>query len=167
MDYRAEIDFITQAEWTAVVAALHRDILDNREMLSADIRNVDSGAGIAYSVLKAVYPKHSDKQLRFAAPEVLANSGKLRGFRRSRDNATRATVATKYLKERSRLWMVAPITRTVDDKTAKTLVEDRCTQQPKYDEAYSNIMFVCSRADDVSLDEAAPSFGIVNSMEKE
>ncbi|KAL2878582.1 hypothetical protein SGCOL_006052 [Colletotrichum sp. CLE4] len=82
-------------------------------------------------------------------------------------NATRATVATKYLKERSRLWMVAPITRTVDDKTAKTLVEDRCTQQLKYDEAYSNITFVCSRADDVSLDEAAPSFGIVNSMEKE
>ncbi|KAK1640177.1 hypothetical protein BDP81DRAFT_403669 [Colletotrichum phormii] len=191
MDYRAEIDFITQAEWTAVVAALHRDILDNRGMLSVDIRNADSDAGIAYSVLKAVYPKHSDKQLRFATPEVLANSGKVRevfvdpeskrnvsgaevedaepqepemaywplikvvpGFLKSEvvstgmviprgrhTNATRATVATKYLKDCSRLWVVALITRTVDDKTAKTLVEDHCTQQLKYDGAYNNITF--------------------------
>ncbi|KAK1464496.1 hypothetical protein CCUS01_08070 [Colletotrichum cuscutae] len=43
--YRAEIELVTQAEGTAEVVALHRDILDNRAKLSPDIKNADSDAG--------------------------------------------------------------------------------------------------------------------------
>lgn len=76
--YRAEIEFITQAEWTTEVIALHRDILDFNGKLSPDIRNADSDAGTAYAVLKAVYPTHTDEQLRDADPAVLANFAKVR-----------------------------------------------------------------------------------------
>ncbi|KAK1595312.1 uncharacterized protein LY79DRAFT_511153 [Colletotrichum navitas] len=235
--YRAEIEFITQAEWTTEVIALHRDILNANGGISSDVRNADSDAGIAYAVLKAVYPKHTDEQLRDTDPAVLANFIKVREVigktqiieeeecgsfyskiqsfvdseeKRSKDgseiastastipqeesmafwplikvvrvflksevlstgvvlvdlpggrdsNATRAAVAAKYVKECSRLWVVAPITRAVDDKTAKTLLGDHFKQQLKYDGAYSNITFVCTKADDISLDEAAPSLGI-------
>ncbi|EFQ33347.1 uncharacterized protein GLRG_08491 [Colletotrichum graminicola M1.001] len=235
--YRAEIEFITQAEWTTEVTALHRDILDANGGLSSDVRNADSDAGIAYAVLKAVYPNHTDAQLRDTDPFVLANFIKVREVigktqiveeaecgsfyskiqsfvdseeKRSNNgseaastantilqegrmafwplikvvrvflksevvstgvvlvdlpggrdsNATRAAVAAKYVKECSRLWVVAPITRAVDDKTAKTLLGDHFKQQLKYDGAYCNITFVCTKADDISLDEAAPSLGI-------
>ncbi|GJC86751.1 nuclear GTPase SLIP-GC [Colletotrichum liriopes] len=232
--YRAEIEFITQAEWTTEVIDLHRDILDLNGNLSSDIRNADSDAGIAYAVLKAVYPKHTDRQLRDTDPAVLANFAKVREVigktqvveeakcgsfysiiqsfvdseeKRSKNgtdtantasqeqtmafwplikvvrlylksevvstgvvlvdlpggrdsNATRAAVAAKYVKECSRLWVVAPITRAVDDKTAKTLLGDHFKQQLKYDGAYNNITFICTKADDISLDEAAPSLGI-------
>ncbi|EXF81114.1 hypothetical protein CFIO01_08210 [Colletotrichum fioriniae PJ7] len=239
--YRAEVEFITQAEWTTEVVALHRDILDHNGKLSSDIKNADSDAGIAYSILKSVYPKHTDKQLRDVDPVVLANFVKVREvigktkvveeaecapfyagiqafvdseekrnksgtedegaepeelemaywplikvvrvFLKSevvstgvvivdlpggRDsNATRAAVAAKYVKECSRLWVVAPITRAVDDKTAKTLMGDNFKQQLKYDGAYSNITFICTKADDISLDEAAPSLRIVDLIAKE
>ncbi|TQN71730.1 Nuclear GTPase SLIP-GC [Colletotrichum shisoi] len=140
--YRAEIEFITQAEWTTEVIALHRDILDLNGNLSPDIRNIDSDAGIAGVVLVD-----------------------LPGGRDS--NATRAAVAAKYVKECSRLWVVAPITRAVDDKTAKTLLGDHFKQQLKYDGAYNNITFICTKADDISLDEAAPSLGIEVLIAKE
>ncbi|GJC95569.1 tat pathway signal sequence [Colletotrichum higginsianum] len=239
--YRAEIEFITQAEWTTEVIALHRDILDLNGNLSPDIRNIDSDAGIAYAVLRAVYPKHTDQQFRETDPFVLANFVKVREvigktqvveeaecgsfyskiqsfvdseekhsknaaepankapheqtmafwplikvvriFLKSevvssgvvlvdlpggRDsNATRAAVAAKYVKECSRLWVVAPITRAVDDKTAKTLLGDHFKQQLKYDGAYNNITFICTKADDISLDEAAPSLGIEILIAKE
>ncbi|KAK2037515.1 hypothetical protein LZ31DRAFT_636013 [Colletotrichum somersetense] len=248
--YRAEIEFITQAEWATEVIALHRDILDANGGISSDVRNADSDAGIAYAVLKAVYPKHTDAQLRDTDPAVLANFVKVREvigktqiieeaecgpfyskiqsfvdseekrgkpgsdtsntanttdtanitpkeqkmafwplikvvrvFLKSevvstgvvlvdlpggRDsNATRAAVAAKYVKECSRLWIVAPITRAVDDKTAKTLLGDHFKQQLKYDGAYCNITFVCTKADDISLDEAAPSLGIEEFIAKE
>jgi hypothetical protein len=37
-------------------------------------------------------------------------------------NAARAAVAENYMKSCTGLWIVAPITRAVDDKTAKTLL---------------------------------------------
>ena len=39
-------------------------------------------------------------------------------------NAARAAVASNYMKECTGLWIVAPITRAVDDKTAKSLLGD-------------------------------------------
>jgi hypothetical protein len=37
-------------------------------------------------------------------------------------NAARAAVAENYMKSCTGLWIVAPITRAVDDKTAKNLL---------------------------------------------
>ncbi|KAK2062657.1 hypothetical protein LY76DRAFT_667868 [Colletotrichum caudatum] len=238
--YRAEIEFITQAEWTTEVIALHRDILDHNGRISSDVRNADSDAGIAYAVLKTVYPQYTDEQLREANPGVLASLDKVqevlgktqiveerecdsfypkiqsfvdseekrvdddsgttnttpqqqkmafwplikvvRVFLKSdvvstgavlvdlpggRDfNATRAAVAAKYIKECSRLWVVAPINRAVDDKTARDLMGDHFKQQLKYDGLYNNITFICTKADEISIEEATSSLGIKETIIK-
>lgn len=75
-------------------------------------------------------------------------------------NAARAAVAAKYMKECTGLWIVAPITRAVDDKTAKSLLGDTFRRQLKYDGAYSAVTFICSKTDDISVTEAAESLEI-------
>jgi septal ring factor EnvC (AmiA/AmiB activator) len=58
------------------------------------------------------------------------------------------------------LWIVAPITRAVDDKTAKSLLGDSFKRQLKYDGTYSAVSFICSKTDDISITEAAESLGL-------
>jgi hypothetical protein len=74
-------------------------------------------------------------------------------------NAARAAVAANYMKQCSGLWIVAPITRAVDDKTAKKLLGDEFKRQLKYDGTYSSVTFICSKTDDISITEAAESLG--------
>ncbi|KAI0600034.1 Dynamin family-domain-containing protein [Biscogniauxia sp. FL1348] len=75
-------------------------------------------------------------------------------------NAARAAVAANYMKSCTGLWIVAPITRAVDDKTAKTLLGNTFKRQLKYDGTYSAVSFICSKTDDISITEAADSLGI-------
>ena len=55
------------------------------------------------------------------------------------------------------LWIVAPITRAVDDKTAKNLLGDSFKRQLKFDGIQSAVSFICSKTDDISITEAAES----------
>ncbi|KAI1740104.1 hypothetical protein F4680DRAFT_465868 [Xylaria scruposa] len=75
-------------------------------------------------------------------------------------NAARAAVAANYMKACTGLWIVAPITRAVDDKTAKSLLGDSFKRQLKYDGTYSAVSFICSKTDDISITEAAESLGL-------
>ncbi|OIW28489.1 hypothetical protein CONLIGDRAFT_578624 [Coniochaeta ligniaria NRRL 30616] len=75
-------------------------------------------------------------------------------------NAARAAVAANYMKQCSGLWIVAPITRAVDDKTAKKLLGEQFKRQLKYDGTYSSVTFICSKTDDISITEAADSLGL-------
>ncbi|KAI1132388.1 hypothetical protein F5Y10DRAFT_231071 [Nemania abortiva] len=75
-------------------------------------------------------------------------------------NAARAAVAANYMKSCTGLWIVAPITRAVDDKTAKSLLGDTFKRQLKYDGTYSAVSFICSKTDDISITEAAESLGL-------
>jgi len=72
-------------------------------------------------------------------------------------NAARAAVADRYMKQCTGLWIVAPITRAVDDKAAKTLLGDSFKRQLKYDGNYSSVTFICSKTDDISITEATDS----------
>ncbi|KAF5514477.1 Nuclear GTPase SLIP-GC [Colletotrichum fructicola] len=81
-------------------------------------------------------------------------------------NSARAAVAAKYTKECTRLWIIAPITRAVNDRTAKTLLGQHSRQQLKFDGSYSNITFICTKADDVALDEAAETLGIRDTIQE-
>ncbi|KAJ4989063.1 tat pathway signal sequence [Stagonosporopsis vannaccii] len=69
-------------------------------------------------------------------------------------NAARAAVAQGYIQQCTGLWIVAPITRAVDDKAAKTLLGDSFKRQLKLDGGFSNITFICSKTDDISITEA-------------
>ena len=53
------------------------------------------------------------------------------------------------------LWIVAPITRAVDDKTAKVLLGDSFRRQLKFDGIQSSVTFICSKTDDISITEVA------------
>lgn len=79
-------------------------------------------------------------------------------------NAARAAVADGYMKQCTGLWIVAPITRAVDDKAAKNLLGDVFRRQLKFDGTYSAVTFICSKSDDISLTEATDSLAIGEEM---
>ncbi|KAI0502901.1 hypothetical protein F5B22DRAFT_631257 [Xylaria bambusicola] len=75
-------------------------------------------------------------------------------------NAARAAVAVNYMKSCTGIWVVAPITRAVDNQTAKSLLGDSFKRQLKYDGTYTAVSFICSKADDISNEEASRSLGL-------
>ncbi|KAF4817083.1 Nuclear GTPase SLIP-GC [Colletotrichum siamense] len=228
--YRAEIDFLSRAEWTQELLQLHRDILDDNGKISKDTRDESSDAGTAYAIIRSVYPDLTPEELEQTHPTALASrpvlqpvlgqtmtieektcdvfydkvqayvdseeNGKsqvptiaywplvraVRIFLKSKvlstgvvlvdlpgsrdSNSARAAVAAKYTKECTRLWIIAPITRAVNDRTAKTLLGQHFRQQLKFDGSYSNITFICTKADDVALDEATETLGIRDTIQE-
>ena len=75
-------------------------------------------------------------------------------------NAARAAVADGYMKQCTGLWIVAPIIRAVDDKSAKKLLGESFKRQLKMDGGYNAVSFICSKTDDISLTEASDSLGL-------
>ncbi|KAF2660783.1 hypothetical protein K491DRAFT_711373 [Lophiostoma macrostomum CBS 122681] len=75
-------------------------------------------------------------------------------------NAARAAVAQGYMKQCTGLWIVAPITRAVDDQAAKKLLGDSFKRQLKYDGGFSAVTFICSKTDDISITEAIGSLDL-------
>ncbi|KAG7290833.1 hypothetical protein NEMBOFW57_000838 [Staphylotrichum longicolle] len=68
-------------------------------------------------------------------------------------NAARSAVVTKYIEQCTGLWVVAPITRAVDDKSAQTLLGKSFRRQLQFDGMYSNVTVICSKTDDISMTE--------------
>ncbi|QDS73746.1 hypothetical protein FKW77_004922 [Venturia effusa] len=81
-------------------------------------------------------------------------------------NAARGAVAESYMKQCSGLWVVAPINRAVNDKAAKDLMGDQFKRQMKFDGMVSNLTFVCSKIDDISITEAAGSLGLEDQIQE-
>jgi chromosome segregation ATPase len=79
-------------------------------------------------------------------------------------NAARSAIANNYMKMCTGLWIVAPITRAVDDKAAKSLLGESFKRQLKYDGTYSRVTFICSKTDDISITEASDSLGLEEEM---
>ncbi|ETN43542.1 uncharacterized protein HMPREF1541_02701 [Cyphellophora europaea CBS 101466] len=75
-------------------------------------------------------------------------------------NQARAAVARSYMKQCTGLWIVAPINRAVDDKSAKNLLGESFKRQLKMDGGYDSVTFICSKTDDISLTEAQDSLGL-------
>ncbi|MCJ1416755.1 hypothetical protein MMC32_003093 [Xylographa parallela] len=61
--YRAEIEFITIADWEKELQILFNDLLDDSGNVSRDCANPDTDAGIAYAKIKAVYPKKTKEDI--------------------------------------------------------------------------------------------------------
>lgn len=55
--YRAEVEFISAEEWSHELKNLLDDLIDGTGKISQDCYNPDTEAGLAYSKIKAVYPK--------------------------------------------------------------------------------------------------------------
>lgn len=69
--YRAEIEFISQEDWTQELGTLLSDILVDGQ-LSGDCKNPDTIAGVSYSKIKAVYPKKSKETIIKSVPAAMA-----------------------------------------------------------------------------------------------
>ena len=61
--YRAEIEFITKADWEKELQILFKDLLDDNGNVSRDCANSDTDDGIAYAKIKAVYPKKTKEDV--------------------------------------------------------------------------------------------------------
>ncbi len=69
------------------------------------------------------------------------------------------------MKQCTGLWIVAPINRAVDDKAAKSLLGQSFKRQLKMDGGFNSVTFICSKTDDISLEEAQDSLGLSDEME--
>ena len=75
-------------------------------------------------------------------------------------NAARSAVAEEYIKQCNGLWIVAPITRAVDDKAAKSLLGESFKRRLQMDGGFNTVTFICSKTDDISLMECQESLGL-------
>ncbi|TKW49160.1 Nuclear GTPase SLIP-GC [Colletotrichum tanaceti] len=74
-------------------------------------------------------------------------------------NAARAAVSTDYIKDCSGIWVVAPIIRAVDDKSAKELMGESFRRGMVFDGKWSAISYIASKTDDINVEEAAGELG--------
>ncbi|KAK5957182.1 hypothetical protein OHC33_001553 [Knufia fluminis] len=68
-------------------------------------------------------------------------------------NAARSAVARKYLQNCTALWVVAPIIRAVDDKSARHLLGEGFKRQLQRDGTLNRMTFICSKTDEIVLGE--------------
>ncbi|OBZ77146.1 Nuclear GTPase SLIP-GC [Grifola frondosa] len=70
-------------------------------------------------------------------------------------NAARNNIAKDYMKKCDCVWILAPITRAVDDKTARDLMGDAFKMQLMMDGNYdaNAITFIATKCDDISCSE--------------
>ena len=70
------------------------------------------------------------------------------------------------MKECTNLWIVAPISRAVDDKASQQLLGDSFKRQLQMDGSYNNVTFICSKTDDISVTEAIDNLSLSGQMEQ-
>ncbi|CDO69419.1 hypothetical protein BN946_scf184791.g14 [Trametes cinnabarina] len=78
-------------------------------------------------------------------------------------NAARNAIAENYMGKCDRVWVVAPITRAVDDKTARDLMGDAFRMQLMME----TITFIATKCDDVSCSEVIRSLSLDDEPELE
>lgn len=81
-------------------------------------------------------------------------------------NVARAAVAEGYMKQCTGIWVVAPIARAVDDQAAHTLIGNSFKRQLKFDGGFSNVTFICSKTDDISVTEAIGTLELHDEVEE-
>ncbi|TFY80874.1 hypothetical protein EWM64_g3143, partial [Hericium alpestre] len=84
-------------------------------------------------------------------------------------NAARNSIAKDYMKKCNCIWIMAPITRAVDDKTAKDLLGDAFKTQLMMDGNYDAhvITFIATKCDDISCSEVIGGLGLADNVELE
>lgn len=75
-------------------------------------------------------------------------------------NAARAAVANKYLEKCTGLWIVAPINRAVNDRTAQKFLDDSTRNQLKMDCGFNKVTVICSKTDDIRVAEVQDSLDL-------
>ncbi|KAI4286768.1 MAG: hypothetical protein L6R35_003976 [Caloplaca aegaea] len=79
-------------------------------------------------------------------------------------NAARSAVAETYMRNATGFWVVAPINRAVDDKTAQSLLGQSFKRQLRLDEGVGSVTFICSKTDHISVRETQESLGLEDKL---
>ncbi|KIK65342.1 hypothetical protein GYMLUDRAFT_70455 [Collybiopsis luxurians FD-317 M1] len=82
-------------------------------------------------------------------------------------NAARNSIAKDYMKRAQCIWVLAPITRAVDDKTARDLLGDAFRMQLMSDYDDHAITFIASKTDDISCTEVISALHLEDDSELE
>ncbi|KAH8106194.1 hypothetical protein BXZ70DRAFT_422562 [Cristinia sonorae] len=84
-------------------------------------------------------------------------------------NAARNNIAKDYMKKCDCIWILAPITRAVDDKTARDLMGDAFKMQLMMDGNYDDhaITFIATKCDDISCSEVIRALNLDDDPELE
>ncbi|OSC99144.1 hypothetical protein PYCCODRAFT_1446932 [Trametes coccinea BRFM310] len=84
-------------------------------------------------------------------------------------NAARNNIAKDYMKKCDCVWILAPITRAVDDKTARDLMGDAFKMQLLMDGNYDSntITFIATKCDDISCSEVIRALNLEDDPELE
>ncbi|GKT47805.1 nuclear GTPase SLIP-GC [Colletotrichum spaethianum] len=115
-----------------------------------DSKNKDDDTAAHWPLVKAVRI--------FTKAPVLSNGVTIVDLPGHQDwDAARAAVASQYMKACSGIWIVAPINRAVDNKTAKDLMSNSIKRQLKLDGSYSALTIICSKTDDMTINSAMES----------
>ncbi|XP_061468278.1 nuclear GTPase SLIP-GC [Rhineura floridana] len=110
-------------------------------------------------------------RIRVAKAEVLKTGAVLVDLPGIRDsNAARDGAAKEYLKNCNAVWVVASITRAVDDKTAKEMLSANLRRQLLMDGQYGSLAFVCTKTDSFNITDIVRDLklrGEIQSIEDE
>lgn len=146
-----EIEFSTNS-----AEELHKQTqkyVDSKEKLSEDFALHGLGASPMLDKI-AYWPLVRKVRIYTKAP-VLQSGAVLVDLPGVADsNTARAAIAEKYLQNCAALWIVAPIIRAVDDKSARYLLGESFKRQLFRDGTLRRITFVCSKTDEISIFEA-------------
>ncbi|KAG2369878.1 hypothetical protein BDR07DRAFT_1526349 [Suillus spraguei] len=82
-------------------------------------------------------------------------------------NAARNSIAKDYMKKCNCIWILAPITRAVDDKTARDLLGEAFKLQLMSTYDAHTITFIASKCDDISCSEVIPALSLEDDPELE
>ncbi|KAF6818243.1 hypothetical protein CMUS01_11952 [Colletotrichum musicola] len=170
--YRAEVEFISRQTWLGEVklALDHLTAEDDRDHSDTTLSPNDVAKFLAKGVIGRGLSGHSNnkadedqmaywplvKTVRiYTKAEVLSNGLTVVDLPGHQDwDAGRAAVATDRMKSCSGLWIMAPINRAADNKTAKDLLSGHFKRQLQLDGSFSAVTFICSNTDDLTLEPA-------------
>ena len=119
--YRAEIEFITAADWEKELKTLFQDLLDGEGKVSRDCANEDTDAGIAYAKIKAVYPRKTK--------EDIANSSIATMLR----EVSHVLGSSRSIKETDSLLFYKRLQHFVDSKEKSTSNKDQDKKKERKD----------------------------------
>ena len=111
--YRAEIEFITVADWEKELKTLFEDLLDSSGEVSKDCAHEDTDAGIAYAKIKAVYPRKTKEDISRSSIEKMLKE------------VSHILSKTKKIEENDSLIFYKHLQKFVDSKEKSTGNKDK------------------------------------------
>lgn len=107
-DYRAEIEFVSAADWRKELKMLFDDMLDPDGYISKDTGVADSDAGIAFAKVRSVYPRRTKEDFNNLANE--------RGIERLMNEVDSIVGTTKRFTNESAIGFYRELQSYIDSK---------------------------------------------------